>query len=340
MSYPAFSFSPLVTRLFLRIEPWLPLLAFASGVASFVLVDRQDGLARWIVLAVLLGWIWLLLEHGLRRLFTRLTGRSIPPVVGRLAVQWVHQESFFFVLPFFYFTTTWFSGQALFTGLLALAGLLSVIDPFYFGTLTRHRWLLMLYHGLAVFALTLTAMPIMLEMTTGESYYAAMIALATVSVLTLPDFIKTRPEWHTSHWVALLVALPLLITIAWWGRYWVPPAGLWLERSAITMQIYSADKLPGKGLDVISHEDLHQKGLYAYAAIRAPLGLRETIYHVWLRDGEVIDRIPLPIEGGREEGYRSWTHKLAFPEDARGKWKVQMLTEKGQMIGVLRFTVE
>lgn len=340
MSQSVFTFPPLIQRMLPRLEPWLPVLAFASGVASFVLVDRQEGLAKWIVLAILLGWVWLLLERGLRNLFTRYTGREIPPVVGRLGVQWVHQESFFFVLPFFYFTTSWNSGQAVFTSLLALAGLLSIVDPIYFGTLTRRKWLLMLYHGLAVFALTLTALPIMFEMTTGQSYYAAIIALATVSVLTLPGFIKTRPDWGRSQWCAVLVALPLLLSIAWWGRYWVPPAALWLQEAAITTRIYTADKVPGNNFRVVSHEDLHRQGLYAYAAIRAPRGLRETIYHVWLHEGEVVDRIPLAIEGGREAGYRSWTHKLAFPSDARGKWQVQLLTEHGQMIGVLRFRVE
>ncbi|WP_404364353.1 DUF5924 family protein [Marinobacter sp.] len=340
MSFPVFSFPPIIQRLLPKLEPWLPVLAFASGAASFILVDRQAGLAKWIVIAVLAGWIWLLLENVLSKLFTRLTHREVPPVVGRLAVQWVHQESFFFVLPFFYFTTTWNSGQAVFTGLLAIAGLLSIIDPFYLGTLARRKWLLMMYHGLAVFALTLTSLPIIFEMTTGESYYAAIIAVATVSVLTLPGFIKSHPEWQRSHWMAATVALPLLLAIVWWGRYWVPPAGLWLEKSAITTQIYSAEKLPGNRVETVSAEDLHSEGLYAYAAIRAPLGLRETIYYVWLQEGEVIDRIPLAIEGGREEGYRSWTHKLAFPEDAAGEWEVQLLTEHGQMIGVLKFEVE
>jgi hypothetical protein len=45
------------------------------------------------------------------------------------------------------------------------------------------------------------------------------------------------------------------------------------------------------------------------------------------------------IHGGRKEGYRAWTHKQNFPADIVGHWQVRVLTEDGQMIGVLRFDV-
>ena len=74
-------------------------------------------------------------------------------------------------------------------------------------------------------------------------------------------------------------------------------------------------------------------------AINAPRGLNERIYHVWRRDGGEVERIALDIHGGRKEGYRAWTHKKNFPTDAVGRWQVQVLTEAGQIIGVLRFKV-
>jgi hypothetical protein len=84
---------------------------------------------------------------------------------------------------------------------------------------------------------------------------------------------------------------------------------------------------------------LRSSGLYAYTSINAPRGLDERIYHVWRHNGEEVDRIALDIHGGRKEGYRAWTHKQNFPPDVLGKWQVRVLTEDGQMIGVLRFEV-
>ena len=40
-----------------------------------------------------------------------------------------------------------------------------------------------------------------------------------------------------------------------------------------------------------------------------------------------------------KEGYRAWTHKQNFPGNPAGKWQVRVLTEDGQVIGVLRFKV-
>ena len=72
----------------------------------------------------------------------------------------------------------------------------------------------------------------------------------------------------------------------------------------------------------------------------APRGLDERIYHVWKLDGVEMDRIALDIHGGRKAGYRAWTHKRNFPADPVGDWRVQVVTEAGQQIGVLRFRVD
>ena len=106
-----------------------------------------------------------------------------------------------------------------------------------------------------------------------------------------------------------------------------------LQRLALPAWLARAGQL---GLGHLIHRN---GGLYAYTAINAPRGLDERIYHVWQFNGQEVDRIALDIHGGRKEGYRAWTHKQNFPPDAAGRWQVQVLTEDGQVIGVLRFKV-
>jgi len=89
---------------------------------------------------------------------------------------------------------------------------------------------------------------------------------------------------------------------------------------------------------VVTLEQLH-RGLYAYTAIYAPRGLNERIYHIWQLNGRVIDKVALDINGGRTAGYRSWSHKENFPENSLGHWKIRVVTEANQVIGVLRFDV-
>ena len=136
----------------------------------------------------------------------------------------------------------------------------------------------------------------------------------------------------------------VLVTLAvggggWLLRSWVPPATLWLTEVAVTSEFDNQNRAPGESIKELSVAQLRSQGLFAYTSISAPRGLNERIYHVWRRDGGEVERIALDIQGGRKEGYRAWTHKQNFPADAVGRWQVQVLTEAGQMIGVLRFKV-
>ena len=90
----------------------------------------------------------------------------------------------------------------------------------------------------------------------------------------------------------------------------------------------------------IRADDLQQRGLVAYTAIYAPAGLRQPVEHVWRREGRIINVVRLtPIEGGRREGYRTFSRKTAFPTDSIGRWTVDVMTASGQLIGRLRFRV-
>ena len=134
----------------------------------------------------------------------------------------------------------------------------------------------------------------------------------------------------------------MLVTLSvgaggWLLRSWVPPATLWMTEVAVSTEVLN--RQPGESLHEIAASSIRSSGLYAYTAINAPRGLNERIYHVWQKDGQEVDRIALDIHGGRKEGYRAWTHKQNFPPNPAGRWQVRVLTEDGQVIGVLRFKV-
>ena len=61
---------------------------------------------------------------------------------------------------------------------------------------------------------------------------------------------------------------------------------------------------------------------------------------MWRRNGQIINVVRLtPVQGGRREGFRTYSRKTAFPADAVGRWRVDVITEAGQLIGQLRFRV-
>ena len=323
-----------ILELMKRYPGVIALGGFVSGVGSFMLVDRQQSLATWITIIMLVSWLWLMLENTLTRLFTKVFKREIPQPLLRYATQMIHQESLFFVLPFFFITTTWNSSQLIFTGLLTIAALISITDPLYYKWLAPRRWAFLALHTLTLFAALLTALPVIVHLTTDQSF---KLALGIAMLLSFPSLASIFPIRTVRNALAILCITLGIGAAGWVLRSWVPPATLWMTEVAISTQV--EDRTPGASLKQVSAAQIRSNGLYAYTAINAPRGLDERIYHVWQFNGKEVDRIALDIHGGRKEGYRAWTHKQNFPENPTGKWQVRVLTENGQMIGVLRFEV-
>lgn len=75
--------------------------------------------------------------------------------------------------------------------------------------------------------------------------------------------------------------------------------------------------------------------LYCFVRIFAPARFKDELQVRWLFDDpkrgwQASDAIPLPIQGGREEGYRGYTKKNNFQP---GRWRVQVETIDGREVG-------
>ena len=82
--------------------------------------------------------------------------------------------------------------------------------------------------------------------------------------------------------------------------------------------------------------------VYLYTAVFAPTGLSTTIYHEWQHYDEASkewvgeEKVPFPIVGGRDGGYRGYTIKT---NAETGRWRVDVVTEFGQLVGRVSFRV-
>lgn len=326
----------LARRLY-RLRRLLPLVSFAIGLGSYFLIQRQNALAQWLTALMLLGWVALLFEGLLYRVLARVLGERIPQILVRYAAQALHQETLFFVLPFFLASTTWQSAQSLFTGVLIAAALVSAIDPIYYDVIAPRRWLLLGYHAFTLFAALLAAGPIIGALTTGDSIALASAVMAVCALPSLNDVIRARRWWR---WALLALLSVALGGGAWAARFWIPPATLNAKNMVITLRLDPATRQPGRNRQHFNVAELQAHGLYAFSAIKAPRGLHQGVLHVWSHNGRVIDRIPLQIHGGRRPGgYRAWSHKLSFGNHPAGAWRVAVVTDDGQLIGAERFTV-
>ncbi len=81
--------------------------------------------------------------------------------------------------------------------------------------------------------------------------------------------------------------------------------------------------------------------VYVFSSIFAPERLSPKLYHKWQYKGDsgkwqTISTIDFAIIGGRSNGYRGYTQKEnVWP----GLWRVQVITERGQVVGTTTFTI-
>lgn len=327
-----------IESIVVRLKPWSwlwPPMAFAAGLGSFFLVDRQQWLGAALALGLLFAWALLLSESLISRWLSRRGHPTPTRGVTTFIAQMIHQETLFFTLPFILVTTVWNSGQTLFALLVGGMALLSIIDPLYFKVAERWRSVYFMFHAQCVFLVLLVTLPIMVHLTTGQSL---LLALGITILVALPSFWHLLKQGSLKRWCIFFGITLVLAYTAWLGRIWVPPASLWMTSSAISPAFDTTQRVP-QGSMALTPQAISENGLYVYTAIRAPRGLSEIITHAWHHNGQAMDVVELNINGGREQGYRAWSHKQNFPTDPAGDWRVDIMTSSGQRLGLIRFKV-
>jgi hypothetical protein len=83
--------------------------------------------------------------------------------------------------------------------------------------------------------------------------------------------------------------------------------------------------------------------IYVFSAIFSPVKFNTVIIHQWQYYDEVqgvwvdSNRTTLPIVGGRDGGFRTYSVRQNLPA---GLWRVEVMTTQGQVIGTINFRVE
>jgi len=314
--------------------PWLvPTLSFAAGWLGFLWVQRGEGLARGIALLALVGWPWLLVEPWVRQRLER-RRRRVGNFVVNFVSQSLQQELLFFSLPFLIGATQRDVGQLVFTGLVGAAAVLSTLDPVYERVIATKAARRMSFHAFCSWIAALVVLPMVLALPVEKALPISLLSVGAWLLLTLPLSLVSLPRWRTrAVWIIGMIGVPVLF---WALRAQVPPAGLAVVDARVTQTIDGLT--PGAPVRRVRLEDL-SAGVVAFAAIRAPAGLAQSVIFEWRHNGE-RERIEAQIQGGRADGFRLYTRKHLFPEDSLGRWTVDVLTPQEQLLERLEFLVE
>lgn len=164
----------------------------------------------------------------------------------------------------------------------------------------------------------------------------------------MPELVK---ESRTA--IARSVAVILVIFNALYFTNAIPPLPLALKESGVYHRItrvsgeYQARAESMSWIREISplRKEFHNapgESAYVFSSIFAPSGLSTTIYHEWQyydngrEEWVTSSKVRFPIVGGRDGGYRGYS----LTNDPRaGRWRVNVLTEHGQVVGRISFTV-
>jgi hypothetical protein len=333
------------------------LFRFFVLIADFL--ERNEKVLWWIhsAYALLLGmvvmWLGARNFHFLRVVifdiaFIWISSLFLPAIAGstRLSPKWqarvrlivnyfnknFYQQLLFFVLPIYFSSATFGSGNMLFVLLLALSAVLSTMDVVYDRYLSVRWPLTALFFAFNLFACINVMLPVLWSV---SNYWALWISGA----LALAGFATILYRWSgwtgPSQRVTVVVAAFALAVLIFFLRQFIPPAPLSIGHAEFGNGI--------RGLSISGPvEILPSPGsgkIFALTSIKAPLGLLEKVRHIWYLDGKLLYASPYyEVTGGRNDGYRIWTN-ITWKESMKGQeLTLDIETRGGQLIGRTRLS--
>ena len=215
--------------------------------------------------------------------------------------------------------------------------LVTAIDPWYAALVHPRRWLNQALLAFSIFAALNVALPLL-----GIRPILALEGGAALTAVAMMPVFRERGASSWRHAYSMSAALAVVaMSAVWIGRAAVPPAPLFVARATAARSVTMLEPVDPIESPIPAQTVARWGGLAAYTAVYAPAGLQQRIEHVWWKDGRVLGRVPLsPVLGGRKEGFRTYSRKTDLKPPYEGRYRVDVVTAAGQLVGRLRFTVE
>lgn len=348
---------PTRARRFLRDHHrkiWWVHSLYALGLGAFVASFAQRGLERARYLAVTLGLAWLLAIVVFRVFGSgrRQRDLSLSPAQDRVSffvmtyvLKNLYQGMLFFLLPFYWKSSTLDAPNAWFVVALGVCALLSTLDIVFDHVLMRFSTLASVFHGFTLFACLDLLLPALFPDVRPST---ALLAAAGVAILAFWTFHAPSWTYGEPKWLGLLAAAVLgSAGLAWELRALVPPVPLYLARAAVgPARLADGEsallpdgrlKLEVKALHVSTVKDL-----VAVTDVAAPGARVRGLCHVWRQRGREILRTAqrdVAVDAFHHARSSSTLAGKQLPEQLAGPWSVDVETDEGQLVGRTEFTV-
>jgi hypothetical protein len=305
--------------------------ALVTGVVVLILAHNRYGFLPWVVLFIGLTWASTLF-------FSRLAAGSDSPRL-RFAQGFVsyltrvmYQETLFFLLPFYFYSTTVPSWNCFYV--IALAGLavLSCSDLLFDRLMREWRGFAVGFFMFVTFSALQFFLPLILRVRIHNGAYLAIV----VSLLAaLPLAYSWEDLKQRGRQIRVLVALVLVVFALKLFRVLVPPVPLRLTVMRLSDRIDPKTLALGNDLaGTIATSQLANGRLVARATVFAPSRLPTKIQFRYTRDGDVLRTSRGLDFQAHDKGFRVWDVLRAGKGGfAPGKYTIEVWTTEGQLIG-------
>jgi hypothetical protein len=183
-------------------------------------------------------------------------------------------------------------------------------------------------------------------------FLAAALSLALIYIY-IQLLTKAVPDIQSiHHQIRASIIIIFLSMISLYSLNIIPPIPLSLREAGVYHHVsrsgteYLVQEESTNFFDkILPGQIIHLGGndpAYVFTSIFAPADLNTRIVHNWKYYNENTrkwvseDRLSYTISGGRDDGYRGFSFKRSLDE---GRWMVSVETERGQVLGRVKFSV-
>jgi hypothetical protein len=311
------------------------LWALATGVAVIVLARDRYGFVPWVVLFLVLTWVSTLFFGG--RVAGELVGtrRSASPGFGEEATSYLtrtmYQETLFFLLPFYWYSTVLQSLNLTFSLLLVGLAVLSCLDLLFDGWMRRSQVFGLVFFATVAFAAWNLLVPILFPV---DPRFGTPIAAVVAVGSALPLTMRGASTGRAGR-MRIALASAVILAIAIGVPRLVPPVPLRAQSVVFTSEIDRSTLAPFDTLSSPVDPALLGGSLYLLVEVFSPSIMPTTVTLEWQLDGEVI-RTTREIEiTAHDIGFRVWDRWEPLDGPIRsGEYRVVLRTGGERIFGM------
>lgn len=321
--------------LFGKYYRYYPYLSLTIGFATVILWERGFDFIRWIFIYLIVISVTTLIGIRLLTRYAEKKAFSYSIICIDFINQNLYQDMLFFLLPIYWSSATVISLNIIFVLILLTLCVITTFDNLYKNLLLRNTYIRYVFFVFVLFAFLNFSLPVLLGIKNIWSLYLSIfISILILTPLFIP--LKRVPpfkKYHAFYIIAIGAMSFLLLSIS---KPFIPPVPLSLKHGVVSKGIDRDAREPIAPFKKINSSELGEA--YCYTRLFAPHGVKERLWHVWRREGRIVQKVQLNVSGGRKEGFRTWSKKTIRGNDA-GRWAVDVVTDGGQLVGRVRFKI-